>query len=279
MTMTAGTVFDDKFKDFLQTLEASKTKPIKQSDWISNATLIIIELASELRAAKVQLEELKAKSNSYSSITKTGIPQETSLERAQKLTMASLEVKEQSRIESNIIISGVAPSNKTTTDPKVHCEHDEVQVTEVLSSLGVTFSAKNKTRRIINKDKTAPTSLIQVSLDNNQQQTEILQKAKSLRSGKYSAIFINRELTKNESFVEYSLRKERNKKNEKLMWIAGKQRFDYSKAKGANQGKPYTWTIKTVDGARKVTQFWLTDTMIEGAVNLSSKDAQVDDEE
>ena len=56
------------------------------SDWITNASLLIIELVAELLEAKVQIEKLKNKSNSYSSVTKNGTNHESNIETLHGIT-------------------------------------------------------------------------------------------------------------------------------------------------------------------------------------------------
>ncbi len=116
-------------------------------------------------------------------------------------------------------------------------------------------------------NNSSPTNLIKVALHSEADQSDLLSRARNLRnSTNFKKVYINKELTKNESFIEYTLRKERAEKSKGHTHKTKSGRlFSYTKTKDGSPNKPFAWTIITTNGVRKVGEYWLKDEEVEGA--------------
>ncbi|RNA18811.1 hypothetical protein BpHYR1_009422 [Brachionus plicatilis] len=118
------------------------------------------------------------------------------------------------------------------------------------------LNIKGKTRRITKFDKKSstrvPVDTIHVQLNNKEEQLRVLEASRILvKSPVFKDIFINRELTINESQREYQLRQEKRERTSKLAWVASDgRRFGY------NGKSVFTWCIKFINGRRQVSEFW-----------------------
>jgi hypothetical protein len=155
------------------------------------------------------------------------------------LAKVKSELQSQSKIEKNVIVSGL-PAGST--------EEDESQVNELLAVLGI---EKEKVKRKTRLRKSAAVSLkrptepalLLIEFDDISTKSIAIENAKSFRKHhKFHGVYLNSDKTAAEREIDGKLRQERNKRNAKLpnvMTIRGKDR----RYGVESDGKKYFWGI------------------------------------
>ena len=150
------------------------------------------------------------------------------------------ELKEKSKIENNVIVSGL--DEPSSSDNENIAEKDEEIVDDLLESLNV---SKNKVKRFTRlrkkggkTDQTKP-DLLLIEFTDNITQTKALSNAAKLRNiTNYKKVFVNPDKTPTERAGEAKLRQTRNELNDSLQHGSG--RFKY----GIENNKRYYWGIR-----------------------------------
>jgi hypothetical protein len=195
----------------------------RHDDWIKQLAIELKKLQSELAATRLENRQLKeslielrnAKENPTKSPSFTEI---ISKESSNSSTMRTIvrnvrnELKSETRIEKNIVVSGIPEVNGD--------EGDEVAIKELLTALSFdTTRSVIKSKRLRKKN---PVEAVQspspprilIEFADRETQELALKNARNLRSlAKFDKVYINRDKTDAVRKEEAKLRRERNKRN------------------------------------------------------------------
>jgi hypothetical protein len=148
------------------------------------------------------------------------------------------ELKSETRIEKNIVVSGIPEVNGD--------EGDEVAIKELLTALSV-----NTTRSVIKRKrlhKKNPVEAVQspspphilIEFADRETQELALKNARNLRSlAKFDKVYINRDKTDAVRKEEAKLRREGNERNKELPFVEGDRRYGVDE-----NNKRYYWGVR-----------------------------------
>lgn len=158
------------------------------------------------------------------------------------------EIKEKSRIENNIVISGIKADDTNS---------DQNKVTEILNILDIEYKTVKKFRRIYRKKQTTKSGealkefeLVVVEFNDISNKIKAIDNSKKLKGIKDN-VYINADKTEAEREYEMSLRHERNKRNIALPHQSvsnPRHRYGIRKDKSL-----YYWAISNTGGLREQT--------------------------
>lgn len=165
------------------------------------------------------------------------------------ISTVNRETREKSRIEKNIMISGIKDQNDDTDDQN--------KVIDVLKVLDIAYDDSVKSMKGIkrrnSKDKLGntlkPLELVLVELNDVETVKKALLNSKKLRDNEeLPNIYVSPDKTETERLIERSRRQERDVRNDALTHqvIGTEGRLRYSiKSSGPNQNKLYYWGIRS----------------------------------
>ena len=202
-----------------------------------------VELKTEIEKLKQNKQQNKnAPSFSFAEILKEK-PDETNEAQLVMLAQVNAEMSNKKRIETNIIISGIA----SATNPAESKTHDEDQVDLLLKAIEPNLSLGN-TKRVIRlkkkNNRNEQPELLLVELDTVVNQKLVIQNTKKLKENQQlKSVYINNDKTDNERILESKLRVERNKRNAALPNVIdgtdGRLRYNVF------NDKKYYWGIRS----------------------------------
>ena len=211
-------------------------------------------LKNEKDEDKKTIREFKKKLESYNPPKPhdwSNLFQNSKPSQETQIIMAKIgkENREKSKIENNIIISGIGFEST---------EKDDTTVENILKTLELSTEVTKKIVRInrkkfTDKDGTEkendkqPLKMILVEFNSGENRQKALLNSNKLKNSDYRYVYINRDKTENEREVERRLRAERNSLNEKLSHeipdTQGRHRYGI-KLSGPNKDKKYYHIIR-----------------------------------
>ena len=148
---------------------------------------------------------------------------------------------EETRIQNNVVISGVAVSGSDQSSIE---KNDKAQIDKILKKLGSSISATKRTFRTTATDP--KNSKLIIEFDDTNTKNEVCSKAHTLRSAgaEFNGIFVNSDRTKLQRHIDFKLRIDSKKRNAELTETTTEGRHYGIFDSGPNKGKKFIWAIR-----------------------------------